>query len=229
MTKHNAEMESSREQSRVCARLPLNLQLFAEDTGENGADTNAEGAAGDTDANSDGGNTTPTFDELLKDKKFQSEFDSRVSKALATARAKWEESVKEQADEAKKLSSMNKEERERYNLAKDRQAFEQEKAAFAKKQLETAVAAELLQRKLPVQFAAILTGNDATASQKNLEIFDAAFQEAVQAATTCGARTCRRRVRKQRATMYRPQTSAPMRRGEKITANRRNKKCRIRF
>ena len=132
MTKHNAEMENSREQSRVCARLPLNLQLFAEDTGENGADTNAEGAAGDTDANSDGGNTTPTFDELLKDKKFQSEFDSRVSKALATARAKWEESAKEQADEAKKLSSMNKEERERYNLAKDRQAFEQEKAAFAK-------------------------------------------------------------------------------------------------
>ena len=180
MTKHNAEMENSREQSRVCARLPLNLQLFAEDTGENGADTNAEGAAGDTDANSDGGNTTPTFDELLKDKKFQSEFDSRVSKALATARAKWEESVKEQADEAKKLSSMNKEERERYNLAKDRQAFEQEKAAFAKKQLETAVAAE--------QFAAILTGNDATASQKNLEIFDAAFQEAVQAATTANLR-----------------------------------------
>lgn len=50
MTKHNAEMENSREQSRVYARLPLNLQLFAEDTGENGADTNAEGAAGDTDA-----------------------------------------------------------------------------------------------------------------------------------------------------------------------------------
>ena len=102
MTKQYAEMENSREQSRVCARLPLNLQLFAEDTGENGADTNTEGAAGDTGANSDGGNDTPTFDDLLKDKKFQSEFDSRVSKALATARAKWEESAKEQADEAKK-------------------------------------------------------------------------------------------------------------------------------
>ena len=50
MTKHNAEMENSREQSRVCARLPLNLQLFAEDTGENGADTNAGGAAGSTGA-----------------------------------------------------------------------------------------------------------------------------------------------------------------------------------
>lgn len=50
MTKQYAEMENSREQSRVYACLPLNLQLFAEDTGENGADTNAEGAAGSTGA-----------------------------------------------------------------------------------------------------------------------------------------------------------------------------------
>ena len=39
MTKHNAEMENSREQSRVCARLPLQIQLFAEEPGEAGADT----------------------------------------------------------------------------------------------------------------------------------------------------------------------------------------------
>lgn len=32
------------------ARLPLNLQLFAEEPGEAGADTDAEGAAGDTGA-----------------------------------------------------------------------------------------------------------------------------------------------------------------------------------
>lgn len=43
MTKHNAEMENSREQSRVCARLPLNLQLFAEKPGEAGADTDTAG------------------------------------------------------------------------------------------------------------------------------------------------------------------------------------------
>lgn len=45
MTKHNAEMESSREQSQVCARLPLQIQLFAEESGEAGADTDTEGAA----------------------------------------------------------------------------------------------------------------------------------------------------------------------------------------
>ena len=216
MTKQYAEMENSREQSRVCARLPLNLQLFAEDTGENGADTNTEGAAGDTGANSDGGNDTPTFDDLLKDKKFQSEFDSRVSKALATARAKWEENAKEQADEAKKLSNMNKEERERYNLDKDRQAFEQEKAAFAKKQLETAVAAELLQRKLPAQFAAFLTGSDKRIWKPLTPHFKRQYRP--QPRPTCGARTRPRQVRAQRATMYRPQTSTPMKRGEKTTA-----------
>ena len=36
MTKHNAEMENSREQSRVCARLPLQIQLLAEEPGEAG-------------------------------------------------------------------------------------------------------------------------------------------------------------------------------------------------
>lgn len=50
MTKQNAETENNKEQSRVCARLPLNLQLFAEESGEAGADTDTEGAAGSTGA-----------------------------------------------------------------------------------------------------------------------------------------------------------------------------------
>ena len=50
MKKHNAEMENSREQSRVCAHLPLNLQLFAEEPGEAGADADTKGAAGSTGA-----------------------------------------------------------------------------------------------------------------------------------------------------------------------------------
>ena len=34
----------------MCARLPLNLQLFAEEPGKAGTDTGTEGAAGDTGA-----------------------------------------------------------------------------------------------------------------------------------------------------------------------------------
>lgn len=50
MTKQYAENGTNEECGQVCARLPLNLQLFAEEPGEAGADTNTEGAAGSTGA-----------------------------------------------------------------------------------------------------------------------------------------------------------------------------------
>lgn len=50
MTKQYAETGTNKECSQVCARLPLQIQLFAEEPGENGADTNTEGAAGNTGA-----------------------------------------------------------------------------------------------------------------------------------------------------------------------------------
>lgn len=45
MTKQYAETGTNKERSQVCARLPLQIQLFAEEPGEAGADTNTEGAA----------------------------------------------------------------------------------------------------------------------------------------------------------------------------------------
>lgn len=56
--------------------LPLNLQMFAdepEQTEEKGAEQ------------------PQTFDDLLKDKNHQAEFDRRVTKALDTAKAKWQQ------------------------------------------------------------------------------------------------------------------------------------------
>lgn len=50
MTKHNAETGTNEERSQVGARLPLQIQLFAEESGEAGADTDTEGAAGSTGA-----------------------------------------------------------------------------------------------------------------------------------------------------------------------------------
>ena len=89
MTKQYAETGTNEKRSQVCARLPLQIQLFAEESGEAEADTDTEGAAGSTGAGLCDCRYGEKFDDLLKDKKFQSEFDSRVSKALATARAKW--------------------------------------------------------------------------------------------------------------------------------------------
>ena len=46
-------------------------------------------------------NGTPlTFDEILDDKEYQSEFDKRVAKALETAKAKWEKTAREDKEKA---------------------------------------------------------------------------------------------------------------------------------
>lgn len=43
MTKQYAETGTNEECSQVCARLPLQIQLFAEEPGAAGADTNKRG------------------------------------------------------------------------------------------------------------------------------------------------------------------------------------------
>ena len=45
-----------------------------------------------------------TFDEILADKTYQSEFDKRVAKALETARTKWEKEAEAKRTEAEKLA-----------------------------------------------------------------------------------------------------------------------------
>ena len=66
-------------------------------------------------------NGTPlTFDEILQDKTYQSEFDKRVAKSLETAKSKWEkeynEKLEAQKTEAEKLAKMKEEEKHAYEL-----------------------------------------------------------------------------------------------------------------
>ena len=65
-----------------------------------------------TGANEPGQEQQPkTFDEMLKDKTYQSEFDKRVAKALETAKGKWESDHQAKLEaaktEAEKMAAMN--------------------------------------------------------------------------------------------------------------------------
>ncbi len=160
--------------------LPLNLQLFAESQEEN--DNNSEGESGED--NSAGESETPTLDDLLKNKDFQFQFDRRVTQAINTAKKKWEESLKEEADEAEKLEKMNAAQREQYELNKQKAAFEKEKADFAHQQLKTAVADELVKRGYSAEFSEFLTGDNAESSNANIDAFEKAFNKAVEAEVT---------------------------------------------
>lgn len=181
MTKKQQILAESTYQTVKSARLPLNIQLFAEETpGE--TDTNT-GEDTNTDENLVEEETKPTFDELLKDKAFQSEYDQRVAQSIATAKKRWQENAANEADEAKKLEKMSADERERYQLKQEKATFEKERQKFQKEQLKTAVASELLQRGYTAEFADFLTSNDAESSKANIEAFEVVFKKAVENAT----------------------------------------------
>lgn len=164
--------------------LPLNLQLFAE-KGEQDPkeDVHTEGEGGDN-TKQQGEDGTKTLDELLStNKALQSEFDKKITQALATAKAKWEEKAKEDASEAKKLEKMTADEKAKYQLDKEKAELAKAKEEFAHEQLKTAVASELVSRGYTADFADFLTGEDAESSNANIKAFETAFKKAVETAT----------------------------------------------
>ena len=69
-----------------------------------------------------------SFDEMLKESNYQSEFDKKVQKSLETARAKWEAEKEVEKTEAEKLAKMKEDERQNYELEKARKKQEEAEA-----------------------------------------------------------------------------------------------------
>lgn len=69
-----------------------------------------------------------TFDEMLKESNYQSEFDKKVQKSLDTARAKWEAELEAKQSEAEKLAKMKEDERKDYEIEKARKEKEEAEA-----------------------------------------------------------------------------------------------------
>lgn len=66
-----------------------------------------------------------TFDEMLKESNYQSEFDKKVQKSLETAKAKWEAEQEVKQSEAEKLAKMKDDERKNYELDQARKKQEE--------------------------------------------------------------------------------------------------------
>ena len=117
--------------------------------------------------------------------KLQSETDRKVSKALETAKAKWEEEFRQKLEaekaEAEKLAKMSAEQREKAKFDKEREEFLKLKAEFEKKQLVAETATQLAEEGLPAQFAKLLAGQTAEETKQNLDAFKAEWQKALEA------------------------------------------------
>lgn len=101
-----------------------------------------------------------TFDDILKDKTYQSEYDRRVAKALETGKANWEKEYKqkmeEEKSEAKRMAKMTAEEQ----MAERVKKIEDREKELQRKELISQTKEELNKVNLPLAFAEYLVNNN---------------------------------------------------------------------
>jgi len=155
--------------------IPMNIQFHADEPSGNGG--SGEGAGG----NGGGG---VSFDDMLKDKAYQAEFDRRINKALETARGKWEaektEAVNAAKSEAEKLAKMTAEQRAAHESAERIKQLEQRERDITTRELRAQALDALRDKELPSQLGDLLNYSSAEACSKSIEAVEAAFRGAVQ-------------------------------------------------
>lgn len=131
---------------------------------------------------------TKTYTEEELNKKLQSETDRRVSKALETAKAKWEEEYKanlEQAkSEAEKLASMSAEERARAEFEKEKEAWQKEKTEFEKEKMKLEATKLLNSEGLPITFVDYVLTDSAEGVKENIKVFKEQWNKELDEAIT---------------------------------------------
>lgn len=156
----------------------LNLQLFADDPKVD--DPKVDDPAGDDPKD------PKTFTQAELDKLLQSETDKRVTEALKTSRAKWEEEYKEKLErerkEAERLAKLSAEDKEKELLEKSKREIEERERAIKLKELKLDAIDILAEKKLPIKFADMLIGDNAENTLANIKVFETSWQEAIDLA-----------------------------------------------
>lgn len=127
-----------------------------------------------------------TFTQEEVDKMLQAETDRKTTKALQTAKEKWEAEFKEklaaEKSEAEKLATMTAEERTKAELDAQKAAFEQERQSFLKEKLELQTIKELSAEGLPTEFSTYVMAESAEDTSNNIKAFKSEWQKAIEAA-----------------------------------------------
>ena len=171
-------------------RFPLNLQFFAEcESNGSGAGEDAGVAAGADNSSAggaEGGQGTQSFDDMLKNPAYQSEFDKRVAKALETQKAKMSADIETQIanakTEAEKLAKMNADQKAQYEKEKKEKELADREAKLTERELKATAKETLTSKGLPSSLADVLNYSNAEACNKSIEAVETAFKEAVAAA-----------------------------------------------
>lgn len=125
-----------------------------------------------------------SFDDILKNKEYQSEFDRRIAKAIATAKAKWseenQETIEAAVTEAIKLQKMTAEQKAEHERKKVKEALAKREAEITMRELKAEAKDTLITKGLPVELADVLNYSDAETCNRSLEAVENAFSAAVE-------------------------------------------------
>ncbi|BDC01584.1 hypothetical protein CP118TE_12930 [Clostridium perfringens E] len=178
--------------------LIMNLQLFGlggvsrpflnadggAGNGGAGTTTGGEGTnGGSTGEGAEGSEGDKSFDDVLKDKKYQSEFDKRIAKALETAKSKWETEKATELEnaktEAEKLAKMNAEQKAKYAEEKRIAELEKREKDITTRELKAQAYETLAEKNLPKELIGTLNFESAETCNASIEAVEKAFQNAV--------------------------------------------------
>ena len=123
-----------------------------------------------------------TFDEILADKTYQSEFDKRVAKALETARTKWEKEAEVKKTEAEKLAKMDAEEKHKYELEKAMKEKEEAISRLNAYELKEQAIKIANEKELPISLLSVIdyTKENAESIKTKIEEIEVVYKQAIQ-------------------------------------------------
>lgn len=168
-------------------RLPFNLQFFAEEAspsndGVSEGEVGTEGQSTSEEGQDEGGKQ-PSFDDFLKDKAMQAEFDRRLNKALSTQKANLEkgqqQAIQEALTEAEKLRTMKADEKAEYERQKKEDDYNKRLAELTVRELKATAKDTLASEGLPLGLVEVLNYTDAESCNQSIEVLKVAFREAV--------------------------------------------------
>ena len=160
--------------------------MEGQDNNPNNANTGANNEpAGANNQNNTGANSNSvTFDDFLKDRKNQAEFDRRVQQAINTAKTNWEEIMNSEKSEAEKLAKMNKEQKLEYQAQKERTDKEKALAELNAYKLKEQAIKIASDKGLDISLLTFFNFETVKAEEINLKIEEVsnAFNKAVEKA-----------------------------------------------
>ena len=119
--------------------------------------------------------------DMVQEEKHERTFTrAEIGKMLSAERSKWEAEQEAKENEAKKLSKMNADEKQKYQLDQREQELADREKAIARKELTAEAKAMLSERDLPVELVNVVDLTSAETVSESVAVLQKSWEQAVQ-------------------------------------------------